>query len=156
MNMTHNALANLRDIHMPPSISLWPLAPGWYVLIIVCLLLIGVISYFSLKVWRRRQRRHSILTEMNQYCEQYAENPNHALEKISALLRRIALARFNRIEVAGLTGSYWLQFLDRTGNTDNFTQGVGQHLVAAPYQRHIDLDIKALQTLLHQWIKRVI
>ncbi len=156
MHMTQNPLAHLRDIHLPPPISLWPLAPGWYVLIIVGLILIAAIIYFSAKAWRQQQRRRSILMEINNYCDHYAENPSLALEKISALIRRIALARFDRGEVASLTGDNWLQFLDRTGKTQQFTQGIGQHLANAPYQRQIDLNIKALQVLLQQWIKRVI
>ena len=31
--MQIDPLAQLRDIHLPPPISWWPLAPGWWILI---------------------------------------------------------------------------------------------------------------------------
>ena len=32
-----NPLSALKDIHLPEGVSLWPLAPGWYVIIILLL-----------------------------------------------------------------------------------------------------------------------
>ena len=47
-----NPLDQLRDIHLPEAIGWWPLAPGWWLLIIlVCLGLITLARLFL----RRRQ-----------------------------------------------------------------------------------------------------
>ena len=40
-----NPLDQLRDIHLPEPISWWPLAPGWWLLIIIAL---------ALMVWATR------------------------------------------------------------------------------------------------------
>ena len=38
--------------------------------------------------------------------------------------------------MAGLTGERWLEFLDKSGDTDQFTCGPGRLLITAPYERH--------------------
>ena len=42
----------LKDIHLPPEIGIWPPAPGWWVLLILVLAVIGL----SIWLWRRYQR----------------------------------------------------------------------------------------------------
>ena len=58
----------------------------------------------------------------------------------SALLRRAALARYARAEVAPLCGESWLAFLDRSGRTSAFTGGAGRALVLAPYDPAASCD----------------
>ena len=73
------------------------------------------------------------------------------------LLRRVALMRFARHEVAPLSGNAWLAFLDRTGGHGAFIQGAGSVLATAPYvcAHHINaVDNDALIALARQWIKQ--
>ncbi|MDI4664651.1 DUF4381 domain-containing protein [Xanthobacter autotrophicus] len=46
------ALAGLRDIHLPPDVPFWPPAPGWYALAGL-VLLVGVV--LAIREWRWRQ-----------------------------------------------------------------------------------------------------
>ena len=41
-------LAQLRDIHLPEAISVWPPAPGWWVLFIGIIALLATLAYY----WR--------------------------------------------------------------------------------------------------------
>jgi hypothetical protein len=107
-------LAGLRDIHLPEPISFWPVAPGWWIALgLVIVLAIAVLLYRSA---RRRSLKRAALAELTGIEESYQRSSDVsqlALE-ISALLRRVALRRFLRREVASLHGEDWAQFLLRT------------------------------------------
>ena len=34
-----NPLINLKDIHLPPAVAIWPPAPGWWIVAVVLLLM---------------------------------------------------------------------------------------------------------------------
>jgi hypothetical protein len=73
---------------------------------------------------------------------------------LSQLLRRFALARFPRAEVAGLTGEAWLGFLDHHTQDNSFTGGIGRALAEAPYRPRAEFPIAKLSALVEQWIER--
>lgn len=149
-------LQNLRDVHMPDPISWWPPAVGWWM--IMGLLIIGV----SLVLWARasRQRtrpRRVALAQLEQVKQQYAAHANDqwAITQVSDLLRRYALAVFSRSRVAGLSGQSWLNFLDTTGSTNQFSEGPGQSLRSSPYQPHAPTSASDLLPLVERWIRQV-
>jgi hypothetical protein len=147
-------LSQLRDIHMPGAVSWWPPAPGWWALLALLLIIAGVGVVFR----RRRQRnrwRGSALTEL---ARLRAAAPERQLREVSVLLRRVAISRFPRHDVAALTGEAWLAFLDRTlGDGSAFQSGVGRVLLSAPYAgtAQDDVDTAALLALCERWIKRL-
>lgn len=88
-----SALDGLRDIHLPPPVPFWPLAPGWWALAAV-LLLTGV----TVAVWRRRRRRstrRAALGELEELARRFARDADPAALAVAltTLLRRVALAR---------------------------------------------------------------
>ncbi|MCF6236844.1 MAG: DUF4381 domain-containing protein [Gammaproteobacteria bacterium] len=148
-----NELENLRDIHSPPPVSFWPPAPGWWILAL--LIILGIVGGWLFYLWqKKRALQKTALIELNQLQQSLSDGQDLSIfsAQISTLLRRIALAQFNRDEVAGLTGNAWLTFLDRTGKTDNFTQGVGKIIITAPYQVTTDIDGQELITIVKNWI----
>ena len=55
MQDTGSASLPLRDIHLPDPVSLWPLASGWWILMIF------FVIFFSLTIYLiRRYRNHKI------------------------------------------------------------------------------------------------
>ena len=135
MGDTLNNSLKLRDIHLPGDPSFWPLAPGWWLLLIL-VLLIG--AWLVLKLLRRmKQKKHQqqILNEYTQLETKLLNNPNNeAIANINIFLRRLAISKYPRSDIASLTGANWLQFLDESGNTQEFSKGIGRILVDAPYQ----------------------
>lgn len=103
MEQASSPSLNLADIHLPTEPSWFPLAWGWWVVICIALLLILCASWF---LWRR-QRQHQAKREAIS-----ALAASQSLNAINLLLKRAALSYFPRQQVAALTGTAWLAFLD--------------------------------------------
>jgi hypothetical protein len=147
----------LKDIHTPALPEFWPPAPGWW---LVAILIVSLLIWggFALKRYLKlRQQRQQVLALLSQMEEAFDPNQAaHHLAKLSILLRRVALTRFPRQQVAALTGNEWLEFLDKTGGNGQFSNGPGKILATGPYQSNIsiDIDIEPLLPLLRSWVKR--
>ncbi|WP_421999197.1 DUF4381 domain-containing protein [Reyranella sp.] len=109
-------LANLRDLALPPDVSLWPPAPGWWVLAAALLALVLLVVLAGVqRYWRNAYRREALRMLADA-----------AASDISAVLKRAALVAWPRAEVAPLSGEAWLAFLDRSGRTTAFSSGPGR------------------------------
>jgi hypothetical protein len=151
--MSQELLQQLRDIHYPPHIPFWPLAPGWYVVIVLVLIIMGLVSYFCYRSWVKHRLKRIVLQRI-QELELQDEVKIHIAAELSVLLKRAALASYPRSLVAGLFGEDWLKFLDQTAATTQFTQGSGRLLIVYPYQpehEHIPSD---LFHLIKEWVKK--
>ncbi|HEY3487704.1 MAG TPA: DUF4381 domain-containing protein [Gammaproteobacteria bacterium] len=149
-----NAPLQLRDIHLPADVLWWPPAPGWWLL-----LLIIVAAVLALWYWRRnrgsRRLQQLALAELQVIAENFARHheQRRALENLSILLRRVAVTRYPRAEVAALTGLRWLQFLDSVTGSEDFTSGPGRALAEAPYNPALSADVPALIELSRRWLE---
>lgn len=133
--MDPNAIP-IRDLHLPAAIGWWPLAPGWWVVIV----LLGVGLVFLLRKWlysysRGAARRHA-LRQLDLYSRDYLSHLNGVLigTQLSELLRRTMLAYAPRADVAGLTGEAWLEWLDYGLDRSHFVAGDGRVLIEWPYR----------------------
>jgi len=143
----------LRDIHLPPAPSFWPPAPGWWLLAALLLALLIWAGLLLVRHYRLRRQRRRILQALQQLDQQYGAGQDAAFaSEVSILLRRLALQRYPRDQVAALTGDAWLHFLDQHGTDNQFQQGPGWVLAEAPYAPDRNIDRSALLTLAEQWI----
>ena len=62
-------LAQLKDIHLPDPVGFWPLAPGWYGLIIFIILLLSGLLYFLYKKHRYARAKKKAVTLLKTYEE---------------------------------------------------------------------------------------
>jgi hypothetical protein len=140
----------LRDLHLPEAIGWWPLAPGWWVVMVLALLGVG---WLLRRTWRQRRfsapRRYA-LRELARVEAAYLTHGNIVTlgQQVSELLRRGMLAYAPRHEIAGLTGEQWLEWLDRDLPVPYFhTQG-GKSLLQVPYRDPntdlADVDVNAM------------
>lgn len=148
-------LNSLRDIHAPPPPGPWPPAPGWWLLAIAALA-----AAVTLGLWlrRRRQRRRPIraaLAELHawQAAAGAGVDPAGAAANLSALLRRAALVRYPRRQVAPLTGEDWLRFLDHTSGSEAFTRGPGRVLGDDRYAPSVELDVDRVAAIAERWLR---
>lgn len=140
----------LRDLHLPEAIGWWPLAPGWWFLIVLAVAGIAYYAYRALRRWRHNAMRRVALRELTRIQKAYKSGVDEfslAIE-LSELLRRTMLAYAPRHEVAGLTGEQWLHWLDQGLEEQPFSKGSGQNVESLPYRRpdriEDDVDVEGL------------
>ncbi|PJD92444.1 MAG: hypothetical protein CK424_05945 [Legionella sp.] len=148
-------LQQLRDIHLPPVPGIWPLAPGWYVLLglVVLVLLLG--SWYGWRQYRHGLAKRAGLKLLEGYANAYTPHVNtqQTSAAIVDVLKRVALAYFPRERVAQLHGQAWLTFLNDTSvHLDFFAEQ--NALLIAPYQSGYVCDLTRLLSLARLWIKQ--
>ena len=126
----------LRDLHLPPAISWWPLAPGWWV--VLAIVAAGLVWFLhrSWRHWRAGRPRRLALRQLVLLDNEYQASGNIQWLgiELSELLRRAMLAYAPRSEIAGLTGRNWLRWLDQGMTEALFSAGPGQMLESLPYR----------------------
>lgn len=138
-------LKDLRDIHLPDPVSFWPLAPGWWALVIIVPLLYFVIRYIVRRMMMPKYKKLAIKELSNIETNYGISNDAHGTcGEISLLIRKALVAKLGNKEVAGLVTEEWLAYLDKLSHTDCFTNGPGRVLVSAPYSTKSDVDIEEL------------
>lgn len=152
--MEQQSLA-LKDIHLPTSINWWPLAPGWWILLLLVFLLILTWYFRSrLRAWLAPGIRKISLRQLDAIVNNQHLTNQQKIQQISQLLRQSAISSTSRDQVAGLAGEQWLQFLDGDNPQRPFSTGVGRSFIDAPYQPDAVLDIDAVTTLARNWLKQ--
>lgn len=149
-------LAQLRDIHMPEAIGWWPLAPGWWLLAVLILLLIAGVIIWRIQRHRRLAYKREALAQWQDIHARYLndKDANALLAELSVLLKRTCITRYGREQTAGLAGEQWLNFLDQTGKSTEFTQGAGKVLVTQRFTPRPEVDGPALLNVTLAWLNK--
>lgn len=143
-----NNLPELRDIHLPEEITLFPLGYGSLFFMVVFVCLIALTPYF----------RHLYLQSKKKYAFDYlaaltTQNMQSAC-KISELLRRICKIKHKK--AVALFGPAWIDFLNRT-SAIKLSDSQVKILANAPYApATLDLseeDFKALKDFAKKWVE---
>ena len=150
--MSPEETLQLRDIHLPPEPGFWPPAPGWWLLAGIGAVLLVWLAFVLRRRLAHRRLQRRVLAELAALAG--SDDGARAAAEVSALLKRVALARFPRQEVAPLAGEAWLEFLDRTGGNGRFRTGPGRPLAEAPYARQSGLALPPLLEAAHAWVMR--
>ncbi|CAM4445566.1 MAG: hypothetical protein LEGION0398_MBIBDBAK_00651 [Legionellaceae bacterium] len=154
MELSNPLLTQLKDIHLPLEPSWWPLPIGWYFIFIFLISLVCFLSYYGFKYSRRNHYRKLALMALTKLTYEQNGDPNLQLAQLSILLKRTALTAYPHLLIANLYGEAWLNFLDKTSNTVDFSQGVGRILLDAPYQKNTPIPTKEIINLSKKWIMK--
>jgi hypothetical protein len=126
----------LRDLHLPEAISVWPPAPGWWLVGAIAVVALVYLLRLGLQRRARSAARRYAMRQLNELVASYEQHRDLIRfgAEASALLRRTMLAYAPREDVAGLTGDAWLEWLDRDLAQPVFVGGAGRALLDLPYR----------------------
>lgn len=100
-------LNELKDIHLPPPISYWPPAYGWWILVLFIIIGVG----FCIYLWAKKKRRTLAQRQALRMLERIDAQQEDWPKQLNSLLKRLALVYFAEKKVANLHGEDWRIFL---------------------------------------------
>lgn len=147
----------LKDIHLPDPVSWWPPAIGWWLMPIILILfvpLLRVVVRAMSRYLQNRRLRRQVLQELELIQQEFDTNRNiaGALEKVSSLLRRVAITVCPERAVAGRTGEAWVDWLRGRG-ADRQDPEIFTVLTRAPYQRAPEIEMQRLFKAVERWVR---
>ncbi|MDH5737172.1 MAG: DUF4381 domain-containing protein [Gammaproteobacteria bacterium] len=151
-------LAELKDIHLPPAIDSFLLAPGWWIMMLLALGLAGLLIWQLKRRHQKSRYRRQAIAALKENLAHYESrgDASQFLMDYNSILKRVALVTWPRTHVASLTGEAWVGFLDQTLGDHSFAMGPGQILIEGPYQSEILLNSKKaawLTDLGARWVR---
>ena len=128
-------LLQLRDIHLPEAAGWWPPAPGWWLLTALTGFAVYWVLLKSLREIRFRLWRRRLLKAFDPAQDNLNEmTDSEFMSLISRRLKQLGITLFPAREVASLSGSDWLDFLDEHLPSGSFKQLPASLLVELPYR----------------------
>ncbi|PHS38935.1 MAG: hypothetical protein COB07_02650 [Sulfurovum sp.] len=146
------SLDNMHDIIVPDAVGFFPVAPGWYMLIV---LFLALLLPFVMKRYRRykgEQYKREALKELSTYSEKSKENSIALL----SLAKRVALLSYGRKVVAHLSHEGWWDFMEEHSVvkvSTVFREEMQQLLYDDTYSLD-DAQYDRLKQTVEVWIKR--
>ncbi len=146
----------LRDIHLPAPPDAWPPAMGWWLIILVVAIALVWAAGRLWQRWQQNKYRRVGIRQLQSLLKQWRQHSDNLryLNELQTLLKQVALTGYNRATVASLTGEHWVSFLDRTGQTHEFSMGAGQVLIDGHYRVDANIEPEKLNQLAEQWIRQ--
>lgn len=149
---------NLRDIHGLDTVPWYPLALGWWLVILASLLLISlliILWFYRSKKQKTNQWRKTAKLEW-QAINKPTLTVYERASRIDSLLRWIAIQQYGRETCASLSGKTWLTWLQHHDPKKFAWQQHGQILVKLPYMPpDTDIDeaqLRQLHQAVYAWI----
>ncbi len=151
MNPQLDPLSELRGLALPDPISWWPLAPGWWLLLLLLIVSFGALGLLYKKrhtdSWRLQAKRE--FAAIREVVQSGRYSQIDVLRRCSALFRRVAMALEPRKNIAGLTGQKWLEKLDALSASREFTQGAGSCLGDEVWKKPHSVQVQRIESVLN-------
>jgi hypothetical protein len=146
--------SQLNDIQLPADPGLWPPAPGWWIVALVCLLLVMISARAAIRHSEKKRPVKALIRQLGELNIDH-DDISGSLFRISRLVRRYAIHRFGREAVSPLQGKAWISLLDTTtASGTGFSSGYGEILGTGMYQGEIDTDPDELRKFLLGWARQ--
>ena len=144
----------LRDVHLPDAVSWWPLAWGWWVLIILFMLSVGAALFLIVQKYKKNRYRKLATAELNNVFKTWQNDQQTQiyLHRANDILKRVVLQSEQSSLMTTLSGQTWVEQLNVWAKKP-LTQNSQNALAFDCYKESPSSDIKALHTDLVSWLK---
>jgi hypothetical protein len=141
----------LRDIHVPQVSMWWPLAPGWwFLLVLLAALAVGLVIFLRRRAAWRRHVEASLSSLREAVARHAADGDTSAFAAAaSELVRRVARSRDARSVTK--SGQAWHDALSAMAPKRDV--GALVALDTAKFQRSVDLDVAATARDVEAWVR---
>lgn len=113
--MDNNTLSldHLKDLHYPEAVTQLPIAPGWWLLLIVSVVSVFIAGRMVLQSIKKNRYRRYALKQLDVIFLQYNEEQHNQqlIIEINSLLKRVALIQYPHHLCASLNSDSWISFL---------------------------------------------
>jgi len=127
-------LAQLRDIHLPDTGGIWPPAPGWWLLAIVCAVGLAV----AVTLWRRQRRKTAWRRDARRLLTDLKARASKTPEwfgELNTFLKRVARQVHPNQNPQVMSGEQWIAFLLATAPDNRIaSRPLVEAMVASTWQ----------------------
>ena len=140
----------LKELAWPDAIPFVPQTAGWLVVALLLLALSAWLAWRARRRWLRNAYRRDALASI----EAMRADPAEAA-KLPFILRRSALAAYDRGDVASLRGAEWTGWLNESAGRELFTAGAAEALDRLAYGRETPspADMGPLLAASRDWVR---
>lgn len=153
--MNPDLLSQLRDIHAAAPVPWWPPAPGWWVLALLLLVLLGWLGRRLLARLRVHQRRKQMLgwvEHLNANIDP-RRDPQAYLSTLNRIFKLVAMRAFPNQQCAALNGQSWVNFLIENMAKSASAESLSV-LATGPYDPAPKFDPQLMSELTRNWIRQ--
>jgi len=149
-----NRMWGLKEIPLPDPVSYFPETIGWLLLLLFFGLFLGILFWIQLQRWRQRAYLRLAIRDLHEISHQQLN-----YTQIPLILRRSALQKYNRAEIASLRGQPFIDWLNGRLKQPVFEPVDGELMAALPYAplTNVGADKAALDSLVEKsifWLKK--
>lgn len=142
-------LPELRDIHLPEDVSIFPPAYGWWIILFA--VIVSILIYKAIYTAKRKSKKFYALKLLSQIN---SNNIIPAAIEISEILRRICVYKYSSANA--LFGKDWVLFLNNHSKS-KLKEKTAELLINAPYipkdsNKYDITDINDLMFFVKSWI----
>ncbi len=154
----------LADIIHPQQVSLWPLAAGWWLLLLLAIIGIAL-GIYRIKAYQKKwgYRREALRQLKHCYAtlDSVPATPTQRHEvarTMATLLKRTAISAYRHNprrgnNPAALYGDAWCQFLNRQTKHAYFSDALSRYFQQQLYNDRLTIDIDDFYQACRHWIK---
>ncbi len=154
--MLQDSSPHIQDIITPEDVAFWPPQPGWYLILLVLLIIVGIFIAIRMRHKKRNAYRSQGVLAIEALKNKGVSDSN--ILKVNSILKASALQAYNREDIAILSGEKWVDFLNKKAKHVNFNGACKTMLSNGPYQKFSSEDFNQnefddLVALSIKWIK---
>ena len=143
-----NNLPEIKDIHIPDAVSIFPLAYGWWVILVALLCLYFLIKAILFII--KTSKKYYALKELSNLDD--LDNIT-AVIGVSNLLRRICSIKYENAKA--LYGKDWVEFLTSKGKS--LSKEASDLLIYAPFmdknsKKYNSKHVEEIKNFCKEWI----